>query len=83
MNILRILESVFTGVYFHYGNVSQQEPRSKFEENIAEKIKSKKQKSAEQLHEQSDAIVMSDLKSEESLKEKGKRLIYKSLIDII
>ena len=87
MNILRNLESVFTGVYFHYGNVSKSEleleSKSKFEENIAEKTKLRKKKSAEQPNEQSDATVMSYLKSKGSAEEKAKRLIYKSLIDII
>ena len=87
LNILRNLESVFTGVYFHYGNVSKSESelesKSKFEENIAEKTKLRKQKSAEQPHEQSDTTVMSYLKSEESPEEKAKTLICKSLVDII
>ena len=39
LTILRNLESVFTGVYLHYDNVSEPESKPKFEENIAERTK--------------------------------------------
>ena len=36
------LESVFIGVYLHYDNVSEPESKPNFEENIAERTKSRR-----------------------------------------
>ena len=44
--ILKNLESVFNGAYLHYENVSKTEQES--EETIAERVKLKRQESAEQ-----------------------------------
>ena len=44
--ILKNLESIFTGPYLHYENVSKTEPES--EETIAERVKLKRQESAGQ-----------------------------------
>ena len=49
LNIFNNLESAFTGIYLHYGDVPK--PETKFGESIAERTKLKKQKSAEQSHE--------------------------------
>ena len=44
LNALKKLKSVFTGVYLHYENISELESNPKFEENIAEKTKLRKQR---------------------------------------
>ena len=44
LNVLKNLESVFTGVYLHYENASEAESNPKFEENIAEKTKLRRQR---------------------------------------
>ena len=44
LNVLKKLKSVFTGVYLHYENMSELESNPKFEENIAEKTKLRKQR---------------------------------------
>ena len=62
LNVLKNLESLFTGVYLHYDNVTKSELEPKCEEIIAERTKLRRQESAKQL----DNTDMPDLESEES-----------------
>ena len=62
LNVLKNLESLFTGVYLHYDNVTKSELEPKCEESIAERTKLRRQESAKQL----DNTDMPDLESEES-----------------
>ena len=62
LNVLKNLESPFTGVYLHYDNVTKSELEPKCEESIAERTKLRRQESAKQL----DNTDMPDLESEES-----------------
>ena len=66
--VLKILESVFTGVCLHYKN----EP-SESEQSIVERTKLRRQRSAEQSNEQPYTENMPDLESEESAAEQRKR----------
>ena len=58
----RNLESVFIGLYLHYGNVSELESEPKFKENIAERTKLRTQ----EFSKQPDTTDMYDSESKES-----------------